>query len=58
MQDPKGIIARMMKKEKTMSRCSDVVKPIEASSCCMPQDSTAHAAQVMCDSGFSCAACG
>ena len=48
----------MMKKEKTMSRCSDVVKPIEASSCCTPRDSTAHAPQVMRDSGFSCAACG
>jgi hypothetical protein len=48
----------MMKKEKTMNHCSDVVNPIEAFSCCTPQDSAAHAAQVMRDLGFSCAACG
>jgi hypothetical protein len=58
MHGSKGIVAQMMKKEKKMSRCSDVMKPIEAYSCCTPQDSMAHAAQVTRDSGFSCAACG
>ena len=33
-----------------MSCCSDVMKPIEASSCCTPQDTAAHAAQAMRDS--------
>ncbi len=32
-----------------MSRCSDVMKPIESASCCTPQDSAAQAAQVMRD---------
>jgi hypothetical protein len=47
-----------MKKEKKMSRFSDVMKPIEAYSGCTPQDSAARAAQAMRDSGFGCAACG
>ena len=38
-----------------MSWCSDVMKPIEASSCCTPQDTAAQAAQVMRDSGCGCA---
>ncbi|MBA2702230.1 MAG: CBS domain-containing protein [Blastocatellia bacterium] len=38
-----------------MSCCSDVMEPIEASSCCTPQDSAAHAAQTMRDSGCGCA---
>ena len=38
-----------------MSCCSDVMKPIEASSCCTPQDTAAHAAQAMRDSGCGCA---
>lgn len=46
-----------MKKEK-MSRCTEVMKPIEASSCCTLQDSAAKAAQAMRDSDFGCAACG
>ena len=38
-----------------MSCCSDVMKPIEASSCCTPQDTAAHAARAMRDSGSGCA---
>lgn len=38
-----------------MSCCSDVMKPIEASSCCTPQDTVAHAAQAMRDSDCGCA---
>lgn len=38
-----------------MSCCSDVMKPIEASSCCTPQDTAAHAAQAMKHSGCGCA---
>ena len=37
-----------------MSCCSDVMKPIEASSCCTPQDTAAHAAQAMKSSGCGC----
>lgn len=37
-----------------MSCCSDVMKPIKASSCCTPQDTAAHAAQAMRDSGCGC----
>lgn len=38
-----------------MSCCSDVMKPIEASSCCTPQDTAASAAQAMKNSGCGCA---
>ena len=38
-----------------MSCCSDVMKPIEASSCCTPQDTAGHAARAMRDSGCGCA---
>lgn len=38
-----------------MDRCSDVMAPIEASSCCTPQDSAADAARAMRDSGCGCA---
>lgn len=38
-----------------MSCCSDVMKPIEASSCCTPQDTAAHAAQAIRKSGCGCA---
>lgn len=38
-----------------MSCCSDVMKPIEASSCCTPTDTAAHAARAMRDSGCGCA---
>ena len=38
-----------------MSCCSDVMKPIEASSCCTPQDTAAHAARAMRHSGCGCA---
>ncbi len=38
-----------------MSCCSDVMKPIEVSSCCTPQDTAAQAAQAMRDSGCGCA---
>jgi hypothetical protein len=55
---PKGIVAQVMKEEKKMSCCSDVMKPIEASSYCTPQDSAAHAAQAMRGSGCGWAACG
>ena len=37
-----------------MSCCSDVMKPIEASSCCTSQDTAAHAARAMRDSGCGC----
>ena len=37
-----------------MSCCSDVMKPIEASSCCTPKDTAAHAARAMRDSGCGC----
>jgi len=42
-------------KEKKMSCCSDVMKPIEASSCCTPKDSAAHAAKAIRRSGCGCA---
>ena len=38
-----------------MSCCSDVMKPVEASSCCTPQDTAAHAARAIRDSGCGCA---
>lgn len=38
-----------------MSCCKDVMEPIEASSCCTPQDTAAHAARAMRDSGCGCA---
>ena len=38
-----------------MSCCSDVMKPIEASSCCTPQDTAARAARAIRDSGHGCA---
>lgn len=41
-------------KEKKMSCCSDIMKPIEASSCCTPQDTAATAAQAMKNSGCGC----
>ncbi len=38
-----------------MSCCSDVMTPIEASSCCTPHDTAAQAAQAMRASGCGCA---
>jgi len=38
-----------------MSCCSDVMKPIEAASCCTPKDTAADAARAMRDSGCGCA---
>ncbi len=38
-----------------MTCCSDLMKPIEASSCCTPQDTAAQAAQAMKHSGCGCA---
>ncbi len=38
-----------------MSCCSDVMKPIDASSCCTPKDTAKHAAQAMRDSSCGCA---
>ena len=38
-----------------MSCCSDVMKPIEASSCCTPKDTVAKAAQAIRQSGCGCA---
>ena len=38
-----------------MSCCTDVMKPIEASSCCTPQDTAADAAKAMKHSGCGCA---
>lgn len=38
-----------------MSCCSDVMKPIEESSCCTPQDTAARAAQAMRESKCGCA---
>ncbi len=38
-----------------MSCCSDVMEPIETSSCCTPKDTAAHAARAMRTSGCGCA---
>ena len=38
-----------------MSCCSEIMKPIEASSCCTPKDTAASAAQAMRDSNCGCA---
>lgn len=38
-----------------MSYCSDIMKPIEASSCCTPKDTAMHAAQTMRESNCGCA---
>ena len=38
-----------------MSCCSDVMKPIEASSCCTPEETAAHAARAIRASGCGCA---
>ena len=38
-----------------MSCCGDVMKPIEASSCCTPEDTAAQAARAIRDSGCGCA---
>ena len=45
----------MMEEENPMSCCSDVMKSIDASSCCTPQDTAAQAARAMRDSGCGCA---
>ncbi len=37
-----------------MSCCSDVMKPIEVSSCCTPQDTAATAAKAMRESNCGC----
>ena len=37
-----------------MSCCSDVMKPIKASTCCTPQDTAAQAARAIRDSGCGC----
>ncbi len=37
-----------------MSCCSDVMKPIEESSCCTPQETTQRAAQAMRETGCGC----
>lgn len=38
-----------------MSCCSDVMDPVEASSCCTPRDTASVAAQAIRDSGCGCA---
>ena len=38
-----------------MSCCGDVMKPIDASSCCTPEDTAVHAARAMRESGCGCA---
>ena len=38
-----------------MSCCSDVMKPVNAASCCTPEDTAAIAAQAMKHSGCGCA---
>lgn len=38
-----------------MSCCGDVMKPIEAASCCTPNGTALHAARAMRDSGCGCA---
>lgn len=38
-----------------MTCCSDVMEPIDASSCCTPKDTAARAAQAMRTSGCGCA---
>jgi len=38
-----------------MRCCSEVMTLIDASSCCTPHDTAAHAAQAMRDSGCGCA---
>ena len=38
-----------------MSCCHEVMEPVEASSCCTPKDSAAHAARAMRTSGCGCA---
>ena len=38
-----------------MTCCSDVMKAIEASSCCKPEDTAAQAARAMRESGCGCA---
>ena len=37
-----------------MSCCSDVMKPIDAASCCTPDETAAHAARAMRTSGCGC----
>jgi len=44
-----------MAEEKPMSCCGDVMKPVEDSSCCTPQETAAHAARAMRTSGCGCA---
>ena len=53
--DAAALRSHNMKEDKTMSCCSDVMTPIEASSCCTPHDTVAQAAQAMRDSGCGCA---
>jgi CBS domain-containing protein len=47
--------SQKLKEEKKMSCCSDIMKPIEESSCCTPQDTAAQAARAIRDSGCGCA---
>jgi CBS domain-containing protein len=41
-------------RRKNMSCCSDVMKPIEAASCCTPKDTVVYAAENMKSSGCGC----
>jgi CBS domain-containing protein len=47
--------SQTLKEKKPMPCCGDVMKPIEASSCCTAQDTAAHAARAIRDSGCGCA---
>jgi CBS domain-containing protein len=41
--------------DQNMTCCSEVMKPIEASSCCTPMETAAHAARAIRDSACGCA---
>jgi CBS domain-containing protein len=51
---PIAWISALKTKGEKMSCCSDVMKPIEASSCCTPKDTAASAAQAMRESNCGC----
>lgn len=49
-----NVATTQLTEAKDMKCCSDVMKPIEASSCCTREDTAAHAARAMRKSGCGC----
>lgn len=53
--DREGRDVRLVPEVQHMTCCGDVMKPINAASCCTPDDTVDHAARAMRESGCGCA---